>query len=73
MADQSQDYTNLELLRDALIQERRMLVQEWSRNARPIDAPALGEKIRGIQASLETLKVVMNDERAKQGIVSFSQ
>lgn len=71
MADQSPDYTNLEMLKDALIQERRTLVQEWARGARPIDAPALGEKIRGIQASLDTLKVVMNDERATQGIVGF--
>lgn len=71
MADQSPNYTNLELLQDALIQERRTLVQEWARSARPVDAPALGEKIRDIQASLDTLKVVMNDEDTTKGTVTY--
>lgn len=44
MADQSNDYTNLKILKDALIQERRALVQDWARSARLVDAPTLERK-----------------------------
>lgn len=71
MADQSPDYTNLEMLKDALIQERRTLVQKWARSARSVDAPNLGEKIKSIQASLDTVTIAMKDEYEAQGIAGF--
>lgn len=71
MDNQSQDYENLEMLKDALVQERRTLIQEWRKNARSVDAPDLGEKVQSIQASLEAVSVAMNEERSFQGIVGF--
>lgn len=71
MADQSNDYTNLKILKDALIQEHRALVQDWARSARLVDAPELGEKIKNIQASLDAVTIAIKEEYKAQGIAGF--
>lgn len=67
MAEISQYYANLELLKHALIEERRTLIQDWAEKAEPGAAPELGEMLQSIQASLEALETLMNDERREQG------
>jgi len=71
MADQSEDYTNLKTLKEALILERRVLVKDWMKNTRSVDAPELGEKISSIQASLDAITLAMKDEYKAQGIAGF--
>lgn len=60
--------TELELLNDAFLYERRIIVEDWARIARPVDAPEAGENIQSIQASLKALEAIIEDQKKLQGI-----
>ena len=60
--------TELELFKDALLCERRIIVEDWARLARPVDAPEAGEKIQSIQASLKALESIIKDQKKMRGI-----
>ena len=67
------DYLNeLELLKDALLCERRIIVEDWARIARPVDAPEAGEKIQSIQASLKALEAIIEDQKKLRSIRTSS-
>lgn len=64
--------TELELFKDALLCERRIVIEDWARLARPVDAPEAGEKIQSIQASLKALEAIIEDQKKLQGIRTSS-
>lgn len=69
MSEQPDTYKNLEKLKAALIEERRMTVAGWIENKG--FASTTAEKIRNIQELLVSVEAAMKEERRAQGIAGF--